>query len=57
MQITSGADETTALADGSTTDVYLRVGSVVAYVHAVETEIGNVNHAATHQVGRIKNAA
>ncbi|MCT4354567.1 hypothetical protein M5362_15645 [Streptomyces sp. Je 1-79] len=58
VRVEAGADETDAFASSSrVTHVYLRVGGVVAYVRAIETELGNVNRAAVHQVERIKNGA
>ncbi|MFV0137877.1 hypothetical protein ACLGIH_32590 [Streptomyces sp. HMX87] len=57
VRIEAGADDTDAFSSGRLTDVVMRVGGVVAYVRAVETETGNVNHAATHQADRIKNVA
>ncbi|MFJ8015216.1 hypothetical protein [Streptomyces sp. NPDC096339] len=57
VKVEAGADETDAFGNNRVTATTMRVGSVLVYIWAVETNLDQVNVAAKHQVDRLKSAA
>ncbi|MFI8320617.1 hypothetical protein [Streptomyces sp. NPDC085529] len=57
VTVNADADETVAMRDGDTFEVVMRIGAVVAHLHASDTELGNVEYAAKVQIARVKSVA
>ncbi|MFF0476385.1 hypothetical protein [Streptomyces sp. NPDC004284] len=57
VTVDAGADETEAMQDGDRFDVVMRIGAVVAHLHASDTELGNVEYAAKVQIARVKSVS
>ncbi|MFF8837656.1 hypothetical protein [Streptomyces sp. NPDC015130] len=55
--VDAGADETQAMQDGDSFEVVMRIGAVVAHLHASNTELGNVEYAAKVQIARVKSVS
>ncbi|WP_031011730.1 hypothetical protein [Streptomyces sp. NRRL F-5727] len=53
VTLDAGADETQAMQDGDSFEVVMRIGAVVAHLHAGDTELGNVEYAAKVQIARV----
>ncbi|MFJ2935258.1 hypothetical protein ACIO8G_21110 [Streptomyces sp. NPDC087219] len=57
VTVTSAADETEALPDGSSAHVCLRIGSVASHIFTSETGAKDLEYAAKIQVGRVREVA
>lgn len=57
VSVDAGADETEAMQDGDSFEVVMRMGAVVAHLHASDAELGNVEYAAKVQVARVKSVS
>ncbi|MGT2525851.1 hypothetical protein ACU4GG_00500 [Streptomyces nojiriensis] len=57
VTVDAGADETEAMQDGDSFDVVMRIGAVVAHLHASDTELRNVEYAAKVQIARVKSVS
>ncbi|MFF9131507.1 hypothetical protein [Streptomyces sp. NPDC014806] len=57
VTVDADADETRAMQDGDYFDVVMRIGAVVAHVHASDAEFGNVKYAVKVQIARVKSVS
>lgn len=57
VTVDAGADETEAMQDGDHVEVVMRIGEVVAHLHASDTKLGNVAYAAKAQIARVKSVS
>lgn len=57
VTVDAGADETEAMQDGDSFEVVMRIGAVVAHLHASDTKLGDVEYAAKVQIARVKSVS